>query len=159
MNANAMLGQFAKGAAKEAPRFTEITRDDVAGFQKIVALLTSFDERTGRHLRYNDQETHFARVALAKCREENVRFFIRDLGGYVYSVIGHIESNGTVLSTGWVHEDGIRQEREEYSADKDHPVHSIECLTDFFERATKHMKVVHVDHIPAGALALMERED
>ena len=64
MNANAMLEQFAKGAAKEAPQYTEIRREDVEG----------------------------------------------------------------------------------------HPVHSIECMTDFCERSAK----VHADHIPGIVLNLME---
>lgn len=152
MNANAMLEQFAKGAAKEAPQYTEIRREDVAGLQKIVALLTSFDEKTGRYTPYNDPETHYARVALAKVTEENARFFIKDLGGFVYSVIGVIEGKSCILATAWVHEDGIRQERETYSEDKGHPVHSIECMTDFCERSAK----VHADHIPGIVLNLME---
>lgn len=136
----------------ETLQFAEISKADVAGFQKILALLTSFDEKTGRHIRFNDQESHFARVALAKVSEENVRFFIKDLGGFIYSVIGYIEGRSCTLATVWVHEDGIRQERDEHSEVKNHPVHSIECLTDLYGRSA----AVHADNIPGIVLNLME---
>ena len=153
MNANAMLEQFAKGAAKEAPQYTEIRREDVAGLQKIVALLTSFDEKTGRYTPYNDPETHYARVALAKVTEENARFFIKDLGGFVYSVIGVIEGKSCILATAWVHAKEAPQYTEIRREDVEgHPVHSIECMTDFCERSAK----VHADHIPGIVLNLME---
>lgn len=104
---------------------------DSEEFQKIVRLLVEFDEKTGRYLKYNDPETHFMRRAASVAA--SVRFFAKDLGGFIYSVVAIVKNASGHLQTGWVHEDGIKQER--IQGDKTHPVNSIVCLTDLFERA------------------------
>lgn len=108
--------------------YVRMSGSSIEGFQKIVALLANFDEKTGRHLRYRDPQTHYARKAVAVAPPASLRIYAQDLGGYAYNIIAEIISDGAYVVTAWVHEDGVRQERE--SAPADHPVHSIECLTD-----------------------------
>ena len=120
--------------------------------QSIVRLLTDFDERTGRYTRYNNPETHYMRVSLSRCAPENVTFYIKDLGGYVYSVIGFISSEAGTLATAWVHEDGIRKERDD--ADSNHPVHNIKCVTDLFAGSAD-----LDESVPSIILAFMEQRD
>ncbi len=102
-------------------------------FQAIVRLLTEFDERTGRFRRFSDPETHYMRRALAVCDSECLRVFVRSLGGFVYQVAVELRGRAGSVATGWVHEDGIRAERETFSGEARHPVHSITCLTDLYE--------------------------
>lgn len=103
-------------------------------FLKIVQLLVDFDEKTGRYARYRDTETHFMRRAIACADPEKVRIFLKHLGGFVYSIVAEVHSPGGLVATAWVHEDGIRQERE--GAQKEHPVHSIVCVSDLFATET-----------------------
>ncbi|MBL8021490.1 MAG: hypothetical protein JNM27_17605 [Leptospirales bacterium] len=99
-------------------------------FCKIVRLLVEFDEKTGRYLKYNDPETHFMRKAVSVADTSRIRIFLRDLGGYVYSVVAELRSLAGTTATAWIHEDGICKEREE--AETNHPVHSIVCVTDLY---------------------------
>lgn len=108
--------------------FGKMRREHIEDFQGILRLLVDFDEKTGRYQRYRDQETHYARHALAVCDPEQMSVYIKDLGGYVYSVIAECRNASSVIVTAWMLEDGIRQERE--TAPEDHPVHKIKCLTD-----------------------------
>ncbi len=100
-------------------------------FLKIVQFLVDFDEKTGRYARYRDTETHFMRRAIASADAEKVRIFLRHLGGFVYSIVAEVQSPGGFVATAWVHEDGIRQERE--GAEPGHPVHQIVCVSDLFD--------------------------
>ena len=102
-------------------------------FQGIVRLLTEFDERTGRFRRFGDPETHYMRRALCVCDCDLMRVFFRALGGYVYQVAVELRSRSGSVATGWIHEDGIRAEREAFGAEPRHPVHGIVCLTDLYE--------------------------
>ncbi|MCE9597477.1 MAG: hypothetical protein K8S54_05870 [Spirochaetia bacterium] len=102
-------------------------------FSKIIRLLVEFDEKTGRYLKYNDPETHFMRRAIAVADPAKLRVFLRDLGGFVYSIVAELRSTAGVTSTAWIHEDGIRQERE--GAETTHPVHSIVCVTDLYSES------------------------
>lgn len=129
-----------KLAAEKDPGVTETKGDSwrelvsrKEEFLKIVQLLVDFDEKTGRYTRYRDQETHFMRRAVACADQERVRIFLKHLGGYVYSIVAEVSSPGGVVATAWVHEDGIKQERE--GADSLHPVHNIVCVSDLFEKA------------------------
>lgn len=99
-------------------------------FSKIIRLLVEFDEKTGRYLKYNDPETHFMRRAIAVADPTKLRVFLRDLGGFVYSVVCELRSAAGITATAWIHEDGIRNERED--AEENHPVHSIVCVTDLY---------------------------
>lgn len=113
-------------------------------------MLVEFDEKTGRASRYENQ-SHIARKLIAGSNG-GLQFFVVKLSDFVYQVIAHVSAAGLQCSTGWVHEDGICSEREIYSEVKDHPVHSIECLTDFYDRAAQtnhHM-------IPVSVMILME---
>jgi hypothetical protein len=111
----------------------QLTVEDNPEFQKIVKLLTEFDDKTGRFISYANPESHYARKAIAIVDPTNLKVYVFPLGGYVYSIVAECTSVSGYIVTAWVHEDGIRQERED--ADPEHPVHKIVCLTDLFERA------------------------
>ncbi len=110
--------------------FRELT-ERKEDFLKIVQLLVEFDEKTGRYLKYKDPETHYMRRAVAACSPDHVRVFLRHLGGFIYAVVAEVRSAGGLTATAWVHEDGIRQERD--GLDGAHPVHGIVCVTDLYE--------------------------
>lgn len=100
--------------------------------QKIIMLLVEFDERTGRFKRYGDQESHWMRKAAGVCSPDELRVFVRDLGSWLYQVTVRIRSGSGHLQTTWLHEDGIRAERETLGVE--HPVQTIVCLTDLFQK-------------------------
>ncbi|MDH5655716.1 MAG: hypothetical protein OEZ34_07405 [Spirochaetia bacterium] len=102
-------------------------------FQKIVKLLVDFDESTGRYRRYGDPESHFMRRSISVSDPELLRIFIQSLGGFIYYIVVELRAQGGQLSSSWIHEDGIRAERDEFKKQEDHPVHSIVCMTDLFE--------------------------
>lgn len=120
---------MAEKKIEQASAWKELVRRK-EDFLKIVQLLVDFDEKTGRYARYRDTETHFMRRAVAAADPERVRIFLKHLGGFVYSIVAEVQSPGGLVATAWIHEDGIRQERE--GAPKEHPVHSIVCVTDLF---------------------------
>lgn len=111
----------------------EIPPEKASGMRKILTLLVDFDERTGRYLRYRDPEAHFARRSLSVA--EGAKFYLCHLGDYVYLIVGHTSGQGIAVTTSWVHEDGIRQERETSNAQ--HPVHGITCVTDLWDEASE----------------------
>lgn len=115
--------------------YRKLSKEDVPEMQRIVGLLVDFDERTGRHQRYEETHTHWFRKAAAKARTGDVEFFARPLAPetFVYSVVAVIVGDSASGSTKWIHEDGIRMERD--SNDIGHPVHKIVCLTDLYDRA------------------------
>lgn len=101
-------------------------------FTKIIRLLVDFDENTGRYRRYQNQASHWLRRAVSVSGPDQTRILIRHQGGFVYSVIAEIRTGSGFAATAWVHEDGIRLERDQKEAEPRHPVHSIVCLTDLF---------------------------
>ena len=106
-------------------------------FQGIVRLLVEFDEKTGRYRKYGDQETHYMRKAISVAEPESLRIFLKHLGGFVYYVVAQLISESGHVSTSWVHEDGIRGERDEFKEISTHPVHTILCMTDLYEENSK----------------------
>jgi len=102
-------------------------------FQKIVKLLVDFDETTGRYRRYGDPEAHYMRRSISVADPETLRVFLQDLGGFIYYVVVELKTEGGAVSTSWIHEDGIRAERDEFSEEENHPVHSIVCMTDLYK--------------------------
>ncbi len=106
-------------------------------FIKITALLTDYDERTGRYRKYGEKSDHFMRKAVSIACPDSIRVFFRDLGGYMYTVAVELSTGAGVVITNWVHEDGIRLERDELADSPDHPVHSIICITDLYEKYSK----------------------
>lgn len=112
------------------PAWREITNRKEE-FQKIVSLLIEFDERTGRYQRYGDPESHYMRKAVARANPEDLRIFVQNLGGFLYYVVVELASPGGRVSTGWLHEDGIKAERTTLGGD--HPVQRIVCLSDLVE--------------------------
>ncbi len=101
-------------------------------FQEILQLLVQFDENTGRYRR-RDPQNHFLRKACAVAPVECLRIFVQRLDQSVYYLVLRLDSPGGHEVTGYIHEDGIYQERN--TAPADHPVHTIPCLTDLFEAA------------------------
>lgn len=119
----------------KVPSATAPWRELSAGkeeMQKIILLLVEFDERTGRFKRYGDPESHWMRKAAATCSPDHLKIYIRDMGSWVYHVVVRVNAAGGDLETSWIHEDGIRAERE--SLGQEHPVQKIVCLTDIIEK-------------------------
>lgn len=102
-------------------------------FQSILKLLVEFDERTGRHQRYSDPESHYMRKACAVAPPESLRIFAKQMAEFVFHVVVRLDCASGHEITGWLHEDGIASERA--GASPEHPVHRIVCLTDLFSGA------------------------
>ena len=117
---------------------------------KIVSLLVEFDEKTGRHARYDCRWSHYLRKALSVAEPDELRLFLKKQGEFVYSIVGQVSGDSGFATTAWVHEDGIAQERGDQPAD--HPVHSIVCVSDLFAGA----QAIESTEISPEALRLME---
>lgn len=104
------------------------------GFQALVAVLVDFDERTARYRRYGDPEQHFFRKAIALADPDDLRVFVRKLRGYVYFVVAEVRTECGFCATSWVHEDGVQLERDQLSSEPEHPVHGVNCLSDYYRR-------------------------
>ena len=102
-------------------------------FQDILKLLVEFDERTGRHQRYSDPESHYMRKACVVASAESLKIMARRIDEFVFYIVVRLECASGHEITGWVHEDGIAAER--VTASPAHPVHRIVCLTDLFSGA------------------------
>lgn len=117
-----------------------IRSEDVKEVQKILSLLADFSEKVSRTAK--DAE-HHARKALAAGDEEEVSFRIAKIGGgdFLYIVEGNLraQSKETSVSTVWIHEDGIAQERVDFmqAGQAHHPVFDIVCLTDLYGKAVE----------------------
>jgi len=122
-----------KTTVQEPPPPWAVLTQDLEEFQAITRLLVEFDEKTGRYGRFRDPETHYMRKALSTGDPDLLRVFLRHLGGFIYHVVVEYTGPGGLVITAWVHEDGIRTERDRFYSRKSHPVHSIRCLTDLHE--------------------------
>lgn len=100
-------------------------------FQRILKLLIAFDEKVGRHIRYEAHETHWARHAISSADPSRVRVLMKRISDCVYTIVCECRSSSAIIIASWVHEDGIKSERE--TAATDHPVHKIICISDLFE--------------------------
>jgi hypothetical protein len=92
-------------------------------------------ERTGRHLRCGAD--HYVRKAISVADPEEVRVFIRHLGDFDYLVAAQLRTHTSRVMTSWVHQDGIRIERDAVRKRKHHPAHRILCLTDLYEQNSR----------------------
>lgn len=103
-------------------------------FQKIVALLVEYDERTGR-IRKSDNNgivAHHLRKAASVADINNIEVTLTKKEGYIYTVTVSQRDSVSSFTTSWTHEDGIAEERIELKGKPDHPVHTIVCLSDLF---------------------------
>ncbi len=103
-------------------------------FQEMVAMLVDFDERTGRHRRFGEPEQHFFRKAVVSADPNDLRIFMQKIRGYVYYVVVELRTPGGFCATSWLHEDGVQLERDQMLDEPDHPVHGVDCLSDFFRK-------------------------
>lgn len=119
-------------------------------FQEMLRLLLHFDERSGRYRDYSEPELHFMRKAVAVADPGGLRIYIRNLGARVYYVVVELQMGGGRMATAYVHEDGIRLEREERADDLQHPVHQITCLSDLYEAGPATSRVLPEDLYEIG---------
>lgn len=104
-------------------------------FQEMMRLLVDYDERTGRFHRYDGAELHYLRKTAALAPPDKLRVYLRQVQPFVYAVVVELATDGARVATAWIHEDGIRAEREVWT-DPEHPVHRIVCMTDLFTTDT-----------------------
>lgn len=126
---------------KEIPKrsWVEINDpDDIEIFQEIVALITSFDEKTGRHLAMEDgQEEHIKRKMITSSRAKDLEIFISPVYDFVYLIVVRFPAyDGQFLETMWVHEDRISQERQEIGDEPEHPCFNVACIADLLEKSS-----------------------
>ncbi|MBL8019724.1 MAG: hypothetical protein JNM27_08680 [Leptospirales bacterium] len=119
-------------------------------YLRILRLLVEFDERTGRHLKYGDPETHYVRRSICIADPSRTRILIPDLGNFVYSVVCETRTASALAVIAYVHEDGIRIERDRY--EPDHPTHSITCLTDLFENDSESFDPISLNPFCIGLM-------
>jgi len=102
-------------------------------FQQIVKTLVQFDELTGR-FRHSASASHFARKIISLANEEDLIVVLQELGENNFLIFVGLDSDAKTCVT-WIHEDSIVSERVKFSDDREHPVHSITCMTDLWESA------------------------
>lgn len=149
---------------QDAPLWKEIV-DRKDEFQQMLKLLLAFDEHSGRCRDYREPELHYMRRAVAVADPSLLRIYLRELGRCVYYIVTELHSGGGRLATAYVHEDGIRQEREQFGDEPEHPVHGIVCLSDLYEAGPPTARVLPEDLYEIGpgapgdmALELMNDE-
>ena len=98
-------------------------------FQHILRLLVRYE---GEESQTEANWLFHTRQALCACSPEQLRFFLCNIGAYVFHVVAQAEGTGAYLATSWLHEDGIQAERELNLFNKTHPVHHLACVTDFY---------------------------
>ena len=117
---------------KNTRQWTELT-EEKENFQRILRLLILEDEEKERPVKTGDWQNHYMRKAIAWGDAEGLRVFIRALGGFIYYVVAELHTTAGFVSSGWVHEDGIKAQRELREKYPYHPVHVITCMTDIYE--------------------------
>lgn len=110
--------------------------------RKIIELLVRFDEKTERHMRYENPELHYMRKVIIAANQDNVTYNVKPLNEHLDGASAYLLEVSYVMKTGdcehalhtsWIHEDGIFMERQ--TAPEGHPVHSIVCLTDLYNES------------------------
>ena len=137
---------------QELAHWKEITEKKEEYFE-ILDLLLSFDEKTGRLNRQVDTSAHWMRRIVQRGSQDATRVLIRSLGDatpFTYTVVLEHENENGFIVTGYVHEDGIRIERELSS---EHPSHAITCLTDLLEFAD----IVDMSNLNPSTVRIMQR--
>jgi hypothetical protein len=138
---------------KAVPPFRELLTRKTE-FQEMMRLLVDYDERTGRFHRYDGAELHYLRKTAALAPPDKLRVYLRQVEPFVYAVVVELATDGARVATAWIHEDGIRAEREVWT-DPDHPVHGIVCMTDLFTTDTTPIAMVFGEaHPPPSDFAL-----
>jgi len=113
------------------PRDWRLLQSRKEEFSRILQLLVDFDDKTGRALRYRDQETHHMRKAIAVGNPDLRRVYMRRIATDTFSIVSELICDAGMVVTGWLHEDGVHAERA--AQPPEHPVHSIICVSDLFE--------------------------
>lgn len=102
----------------------------VEDFQKMLKVLVRFYDAVLSE-REEKNESHEFRKALSEMTDtKKVEIYLRKFGKYEYLVYADV--NGETES--WIHVDGIAEEREQLKG-KDHPVHTIVCMSDIYKKA------------------------
>ncbi len=145
------------GRANAPPKAWRKLTERMEEFQEILKLLVEFDERTHRHRRQKQPELHHMRRALAVGRPKDLEVFIRYLGGSMFFVAAKLTASGGQVASGWLHEDGIYEERQQFADNPDHPVHMIRCMSDLFAAHTETAPNSEVEaRIPVQCRELLE---
>ena len=98
----------------------------------------------------------YLRKAISVAEADDVRIYLRDLGGYLFHIVAELKIVSIFTATSWLHEDGIQMEREKSSTDVNNKAHKIICLTDMFINNTQILDLSNQIVMPSdGAVNLM----
>ena len=112
--------------------------DKNSEFQHILRLLIQNYSKKDNE---KQQSLNYLRQAICICKPEEMRIFIQHLGGYLYQIVCQIELQAAYMTTTWLHEDGIQSERDARVEQKQHPIHTLLCLTDFYKKYSKRIDI------------------
>lgn len=104
----------------------------VEDFQKILKVLVRFHDAVlseGEKSQSHEFRKRLSEMVVME-RTRKVQIYLRKFGKYEYLV--YADMNGETES--WLHVDGIAEEREQLKG-KDHPVHTIVCMSDIYKKA------------------------
>lgn len=102
----------------------------VEDFQKILKVLVRFYDAVLSEREEKNQSHEFRKALSQMTDTKKVEIYLRKFGKYEYLV--YADMNGETES--WIHVDGIAEEREQLKG-KDHPVHTIVCMSDIYKKA------------------------
>ncbi len=128
-------------------------------FQYILQLLIAYEEKEYAIKKALPLPWLFhLRRALSVCPCEQVRVFMKNLGGYLFHIVMQAEDLGGRVSASWLHEDGIQAERDRNITVQDHPVHTILCLSDLYAKHTRKFSSDDMSRSPSADTLLLMRE-
>lgn len=106
-------------------------------FQKILKIMSAFEGHIGRYQESAEPELYFLRKAVSVCPLEMTRAFIREIGADNFYVILEMDVGGGYCATGYIHEDGLHQEKVERAEESEHPIHKMVSMTDIYHGGTR----------------------
>jgi len=118
---------------KESNAWRRLLSNAHQEFQNILSIILEFDEKTGKDTEYLDSDRYLIRKALTRAEPETLNIYVQLQPGetYTYHVVCESKGIGYYIATSWIHEDGIRYERDR--CDEDHPVFNLVCLSDLYK--------------------------
>lgn len=105
-------------------------------FIQIIKLMQSMYKKTAMEKTVGFQ----FRENLVKYSVDKLSLVVKYIGQYDYQISAWVEDETLPLELrqqSWIHCDGIKEERDKYSdgvGERSHPVFSINCLTDIYNR-------------------------
>ncbi|WP_061247703.1 LIC_13246 family protein [Leptospira noguchii] len=104
------------------------------GIKEFLIILKVFDAFYSANQKETSKEELKFRSKLQT--EKDIRIFLKALDEFAYYILAQLKENGKLQSKNWIHIDGIQEEKERFRdlGDLTHPIFSITCVTDIYNK-------------------------